>query len=167
LLYLHINFNSMEFKTLEDVRMYLDNIPLINKGGCGIASLVMYRWLIKKNLIDKDTKFIFLYSYSSKSNYISNKRKEKNNTNFGPVAPSHVVLFYNKKCLDSDSEKSLKEYREEFPYKHEVKSENFLINAINAVNSWNFLFDRRFVKKIQRDLNIDLSDIKIEFEFSN
>ena len=35
----------MKIKTLKQVQKFLSNIPNINRGGCGISALALYRWL--------------------------------------------------------------------------------------------------------------------------
>ena len=39
--------------------------------------------------------------------------------------------------------------------------EEILLEAINNIGTWNDKFQRKYVKKIQKDLDIDLSDVLI------
>ena len=48
------------FEALSEVRNYLNSISYINNGGCGIAALVMFRWMKKNRISTKGVKFHFM-----------------------------------------------------------------------------------------------------------
>jgi hypothetical protein len=37
------------FKDINELREFLQTIPRLNSGGCGISALVMFRWMKKYN----------------------------------------------------------------------------------------------------------------------
>jgi hypothetical protein len=141
-------------ETFSDVRNYLNSIPNIHRGGCGIATISMYRWL-KKNQSVRGIRFIFLDTYS---NYSYNNNKRYFETKKGsPVACSHVGLFMKGKAIDCEEELNLVKY----PFNIKTTDEKALIIAINKIYDWNERFKRNYIKNIAKKLDIDLSDILI------
>lgn len=139
------------------VLSYLDSIPNINNGGCGIAALAIYRWL-KKNQPEKECKITFL-----SDNYIYSLNCEKLKSNIlSLVVPSHIVVEIDGKFYDSDGE--YPNYRGNCYY--QVK-EDHLITTINCpdCNNWNDVFKRKHTKSIAKTLGIDLSDVNIKHKY--
>lgn len=143
-------------KTFDDVRRFLGNIDYINCGGCGIAALAMYRWLKNNNQLKKSTKIVFFDNY--KDSYNNNKNYIKKN-NGKPEACSHVVLSfrnsYRRNYIDS-----VKLINKNDFYYMLIVTEEFLVESLNNFTTWSTAFKRRAnVKKIEKELNIDLSDV--------
>lgn len=134
---------------LDEVREYLSKIPHINEGGCGIAAISMHRWLLEN---EDTSKLICFYIKSEK--YEVNKRNiiYSRPTLF---SPNHCGIIYQNRILDSEEEID-KNY---YPY-HQNLNEGELIKLINF-SKWNPDFKRKNIKKIQKKLQVDLSDILI------
>ena len=133
---------------------YLRKIPYINKGGCGIAALSMYRWLKSQNKLKGDEHFVFLYdeyhyNFEKNEKYINNQRKVI-------VSAHHVGFYYNGKIIDSDGEVDLGYYH----YTHKNIDEETLVKSINNIKEWNPTFDRNVIPIIECILGISLKDIK-------
>jgi hypothetical protein len=148
-----------KYKTLDDVRNFLNGIPFINSGGCGISALAMYRWL-EKNYPKHAKKTVFYFFHRDKDDYRNNKSLIKNNSydNTNISIPSHIGIQIKNVTDVIDC------YREVFirQYEYVVKttSEDVLINAINNVCGWNWFFNRKqSVHVIAKELDIDLSDV--------
>lgn len=144
---------------LKDIQSYLDMIPCINSGGCGISALSLYQWLINNNVKEK-IQFIYLYrdrdyNFSNNDKILSNKRSKKT-----LQAPSHVMLNIGKYFIDSTGSYITldKEYYKEM---HININKMQLINCIKSAPNWNEFFNRYTnVPKIEKLLSIDLSEIK-------
>ena len=140
-------------KTLDEVREYLSKVSYIDLGGCGISALAMIRW-INKNMRNK--KVLINFTHNSCSYYNDNKDYFENGK--GKVcAHSHIVLRYKRKYFDCRMEYKLKDLDRILKTNHE----EILLEAINNIGTWNDKFQRKYVKKIQKDLDIDLSDVLI------
>jgi hypothetical protein len=140
-------------KTLGDVQTFLSNIPNIKYGGCGISALAMYRWLKKNNKLKKSVKFLFLHSYDG---YLYRNNKKYVEQKIGsPTACSHVGLFYNNRTIDCDGFINTRNYK----YKVKTSDENVMVMAINNLGDWNTDFNRKHIKKIEKKLEIDMSDV--------
>ena len=139
--------------TFTDVQKYLDKIPCINQGGCGISALSMYRWLKKNNQL-KNTKFIFLYDEIYKFN--KNRSILQHKKRGQPLPPEHAILVHNKQFLDSSGKVDLKIYGK---YKQTINNEAFIKKSIHS-EGWNEAFDRKYINKIEKKLKINLEDIK-------
>lgn len=141
---------------LEEVTEFLSSIPDINAGGCGIAALAILRW-IEKNASEmlNDIQIVFLYNdswqYNTNCTMIQSGEKSL-------VVPAHVVLRTNKgEEIDAHCDWCEQE--------HPVSLDH-LITTINdpIENGWNPWFERKTqVKKIAEKLNIDLSDVNINY----
>lgn len=145
-----------KIETLEQVQLFLSSIDNINRGGCGISALAMYRWLKKHGKTNEQTAFYFLENDED-----NHKNNQQYHTNKEIVlkASSHVVLYHNDQTIDCDGFKPISNYS----YQLLEKSEEFLIKMINNIHSWNYSFKRKdHVKKIARTLQIDLSDVLID-----
>lgn len=132
---------------LNEVREYLSRIPYINEGGCGIAAISMYRWLLEN---EEDSKLICFY------NEFENYELNKNNIIYNfpyLLSPNHCGIIYQNRILDSEEEIN-KNY---YPY-HQNLNEIELLKMIN-LSSWNPNFERKNINKIEKGLQINLSDI--------
>ncbi len=141
-------------KTLKQVQKFLDNIPDIDRGGCGISALAMYRWL-KNNGDKSNIKFVFLYEYGDEKEYLTNKRVLKDKEG-EPVACSHCCILHGKKFIDSEGVVDIEEYE----WVQIIKEEDFLKRSLANIGEWNPRFDRHNICKIEEELGIDLGDIK-------
>ncbi len=147
----------MEIKSLEEAKQFLNEIPYINRGGCGISALSLYRW-IKKNQEDKNVKFVFLYT--SKTDYLNNENVLKNKTGKAE-SPSHAVLLYDGHFVDSHEDITFSDLSDDgFRWLQIIEEEEFIKQSIKNKDSWNSSFDRENIQKIEENLKIDLSDIK-------
>lgn len=129
---------------------FLNSIPNINSGGCGIAALAMYRYLKKNKLLPKDFKILFLYNNNCKSLYDANRK----GGNFGA---NHIVFWFNGNLYDTDGLFEI-EYTD---YKYILPASiKKLLAALNDDNGWNPMFKReKQIPKIERRLKINLSDV--------
>ena len=152
-------FNNIEPKEeFEDVKEFLSNIDSINSGGCGLSALVMYRWLKKYNKLTEDVKIIFLdndkYNHENNKECMTNKQGTLK-------APSHIVMLYDSFHIDCSGVQY--NVAERYDYILEV-AEDYLVNCLNNVTSWNVAFDRNTaLSVIENNLHIDLSDIMRKF----
>lgn len=143
-------------KIINKIQKILDNIEAINYGGCGISALSIYRYFIKKGIDRKKISFIYLHDY--KNDYINNKKNYKYK-HFSMESPSHCCIYYDGKYIDSGGiipKTKIKRY----DYIHKFKTQSILLRSINN-SDWNDEFDRNNIKIIQKELGINLKDIKI------
>jgi hypothetical protein len=150
--------NSEPNETFEDVKEFLSNIDSINCGGCGLSALVMYRWLKKYDKLTEDIKILFLdndeYNYKNNKECMSNKQGTLK-------APSHIVMLYDSFHIDCSGVQY--NVAQRYDYILEV-AEDYLVNSLNNVTSWNISFDRdEAISVIENNLHIDLSDIMRKF----
>jgi hypothetical protein len=138
----------------EEVKTFLSGIGNINRGGCGISALSMYRWL-KKNDKAKVYKFVYAYRSDDKDEYLNNKNILKGG-NGTPKSCCHCFLKKGNKCFDCVESINIENYK----WIQIIEEEEFIKNSINNVSCWNSLFNRENIKIIEEKLNIDLSDIK-------
>jgi hypothetical protein len=143
-------FKEAQFEKVQD---FLNEIPNINSGGCGISAYAMYLWLCKRNMLTEDTQIVFLHHRYSENDFERNQefytqRRGK------PVAPEHVVLYRNGSYIDSSG---VYKKANDFYFKLAVsleKAEDFLVNSLND-NNWNSWFDRpSVVPMIEKELGI-------------
>jgi hypothetical protein len=145
-------------KDLAEVRNFLDNdIYMINAGGCAIAALVMYRWLVCNNQLRGDEFIAYGYKDSSK-NYFNINNKALEDKALEPSSCSHAFLYHNGRYFDSDNKVLHNPYR----YEHCIRDFDFILRSINQP-VWNDWFNRYQINKIQKVLKIDLSDIVKDF----
>jgi hypothetical protein len=141
-----------KYTKLKETRRFLDALPCINYGGCGISAYAMYLWLKKENQLPEDFKFIFLHYPSSKKSFLNNKRVLEEG-NGQVIAPEHVAIKYNGKILDSSGTVDIDIFSLFFEIPLE-KAEDYLINSLNT-NDWNSMFDRpNIIPIIEKELGI-------------
>lgn len=147
---------KITIKTFDEVMNYLSSIDSINRGGCGISALAMYRWLKKHNQTTDQTAFYFLEN--DESNH-KNNMQYHSNKEVALIAPCHVVLYHNDQTIDCDGFRPISSYS----YRLFEKSEEFLIKMVNNIHSWNYRFERKkHIGNIAKTLGIDLSDVLID-----
>ncbi len=141
-------------KTLNDVLLYLNRIPGINSGGCGVAALAIYRWLMAQG--EKDLTIDFFYVSSDKHDKEANSQLiQKGELEL--IAPSHVAVGRGHTLIDSHG---IDEIAERYNFGHSV-NEEIMVATLNNRDSWNTYFDRKHTKRIAKTLKINLSDIDI------
>ena len=136
--------------TLTEVRQYLSSIPDINFGGCGIAALSMFRWCKKREIF---TQIICLESEEEEAE--SNLKKLAKGIAIGLSAPSHCGIVYESTVMDCNQE----ELQEKVEITYLV-NEYEMVSLIITGRGWNDSFDRDYIRDIEDNLSIDLSDIK-------
>lgn len=144
-------------KSFAEVRRYLSNVPAINCGGCGVAALAMYKWLKKNDKLHDDFKFVACYSNGQSDVYENNMRVLRDREGKA-IAVSHLAIYHGSKIIDCSSPVYLPEYQ----LLQFFEPEWFIVNMIKNKRTWNDWFDRRVIPDIEKDLDIDLSDIKDE-----
>ena len=146
-----------EFKTLQEVQDYLRRLPFVDFGGCGVSSLAMYRWLKKNKKTNSRTCF-YLLSDIFYIHYNNKEYLKKNKNNKQPTAPGHMVLYNKGVYFDCHGKCDLNYFK----YRLKTDNEQFIIDTLNNVPSWNETFPRkRLIKKIAKRLKIDLSDVLV------
>jgi hypothetical protein len=135
--------------TLTEVRQYLSSVPNINFGGCGIAALSMFRWCKDRNT---DVQLICLEIEETEAE--SNLKKLSKGISTGLRAPYHCGIAIDLSIIDCEEE-NLQE-RNEITY---LMDEDEMVDMINTGKGWNDSFDRDYIRDIEDQLSIDLSDI--------
>jgi hypothetical protein len=145
----------MNIKSFEDVQEYLNGIPCINCGGCGISALVMFRWL-KKN--GQEVELVFLYDSYYEYCKDNNQRVMEKHEGEPDVPPHCCIRIKKRTYIDSEgSKRMVKRYNI-----RQIVPEWLLIDALR-IHDWNHMFERTtyLMNKISEDLGIDLSDVPI------
>lgn len=144
------DFLEAQFKAVQD---FLNEIPAINYGGCGLSAYAMFLWLQKNNMLTEDTQIVFLHHSYSERDFQTNQSFYLQGVG-NPVAPEHVVIYRNGKYIDSSG---VYTRANEYSFKLAVsleKAENFLVNSLNDDN-WNSWFNRPCVAPmIEKELGI-------------
>ena len=141
-------------KTLKEVQEFLNDIYNINRGGCGISALALYRWLEKNGQLNGNTKFVYLYHSYNRDEYLNNDKVLREKTG-KPLACAHAGLLHKNNYLDSNGKVDISYYT----FVHHVNEEDFILKSINNLSSWNDAFNREHISRIEKKLGIDLSDI--------
>lgn len=138
-------------KSLSEVRSFLNDIPYINNGGCGIAAYSIYLWLKKHKKLNSGFEFIFMHSNDCD---LWENKCALYNKNITPWAPSHIIIKHRNLLLDV--EPGIRYYNEK--YSLIIKDEKYIIDCINNVNAWCDWFNRRkYVPIIESKLGIKLN----------
>lgn len=139
-------------ETLEQVQEYLNGIPCINCGGCGVSAISMYKWLKKHD----NGRVKFVYLYTSRTTYLNNEAILRNKRTGKPEAPSHCCIYYDGQFLDSKGQVDMERYN----WFQIIDEPDFVEKSIQNEDSWNESFDRDNIPKIEKKLEIDLSEVK-------
>ena len=152
-----------DFRCLTEL---LRKTSFINKGGCGVAALTMYRFL-KKNEPTTKPKIIFLYSSKTdKDAFEKNYAKllfEYNssaindaNSKLNHIIPAiHIALELDGELIDAKGTVKADDYS----LMQKGISEENLLRAVNTAG-WSNLFDRcEFIEKITQHTDINILDI--------
>jgi len=142
------NNKKTAIEEFHEIREKLNNIPNLNRGGCAIAALAMYRWALK-NIPLKDIKIVYLFSENP---YIEE----------GMPSCSHAMVKIGKRIYDSDSKEKLKVLKNKYEAVL-MPDEEQVVESIND-EYWNPMFEREIhLKKIEKITNVKLKDINKEF----
>ena len=132
--------------SINQMIIFLKNIPNINSGGCAIAAISIKRFLkIYKN-IDCD----IIFRNADEGEYLINKNSLSGLNN--PVSCNHAFIKLKKSYFDCEGKQNRL-------IQCLVMPKKLVIDAINNKNEWNNKFNRKYVSTIGRKLKIDLSDI--------
>lgn len=141
----------MKFENLQNLRFFLDAIPNIHQGGCGIAALCMLRFLKEKG--HKQAKAIFLYSKYNDERYVFNNKSLTSQSSL-IVPMNHVGIVHKGHIIDCNRSIEPNEFR----HIHLVEDAT-LVNVLHC-NNWNSDFDRETHLPIIIDkTGINLMDI--------
>lgn len=140
-----------KIKNIEDVQNFLNGIESINRGGCAISALSMYKWL-KNSGYDGDVKFV--YMYDGRDRYVNNSNVLRDGEGVAQAA-THCCLLYNGKFIDSTGNIDLNK----FSWVQIIEKETFIKKSIKNKGDWNHSLNRANVKKIEEELNIKLGKL--------
>jgi len=139
-------------KNFKELRKYLAGIPAINYGGCGYAALFMYQWLkIHKPKLEVEIVFGYCYdtpSYHDNDAYFKGVHSITNSC-------SHAFLKIKKKHIDCKTNIDVRHY----PFNHNISDPKFVLKALEDTDNWNSSFDRSWVRIMENNIGIKLSDI--------
>ena len=149
--------HSTKIEGFDKIRGFLSEIPNIGYGGCGVAALAMYRWLISQGF---NKQYIsFLMGYNRHNSYVNNSKAYADSTSL-PNACSHVglVIQYEDNDLILDCDKRL--HINSYTYGQIVNDKGLLSSLNTNPDEWNDDFNRRkYIPIIENELKIDLSDV--------
>lgn len=129
------------------IRRYLDNIPNLNYGGCGISALVLFDHAEAAGL---KPKIVFGYS-TWDCGYDENKEYKRGNRQYAESA-SHIFISFGGKDYDSDGEYKRKGY---WMFDDEITRDH-LVDSIRH-GCWNPSFDRKkYLPRIENFIGYQL-----------
>lgn len=141
-------------KTLNEVLEFLDEIPAINSGGCGISAYSVYLWLKKNNSLSEDFAIIYLHNWDMKD--LMTNRKFVENKGKKAVACSHAIFRYDGVYYDSTGVSSRyvgEDNSVVIPTEHVDR----FMKASLMSNDWNPMFRRDiFLPVIEDNLGVEL-----------
>jgi hypothetical protein len=139
-----------EIGNFQDVFNFLNLVPGINCGGCGVAALSMYRWL-EKNEGERPPILLF---YHNKERYNLNlKYLEKGKKRYLQL-PNHCVIGYPIEELDN----IVSRWESEFKW-NQTTDEYGMLKLLKYGKNWGIRFKRSYISEISKRLDIDLSDV--------
>lgn len=136
------------FKDVASLQNYLDSIPDINAGGCGIAAYFIYKQLKQDG---KNPEIVFMYQPGNPS-YEQNLAALKGQDH--PTSAAHVMVkadgkYYDAEGVNDDGWYGLR-------LRH-TASEKFLLQAIADRGGWNSMFERdEWLPEIEKKVGINL-----------
>ncbi len=133
-------------KSFKQVQKYLDDIPDINHGGCGIAALAMY-YAAKRE--GKKVGIAYLYSRGYDDDCMEMNEKYKKGKSKKAGSCSHVVVRVGNRYYDSEGIVNLKKHSRSFIIDKSITKKH-LKASINNVDDWNNDFNRKYVKRIEK-----------------
>lgn len=143
----------MQQHTFEQLRNDLAIVKNINCGGCGIAALVMYRWLKTNQQIEAE----IIYGFDPMSfGYESNLRYQQTNQPECAESAMHVFLSLGGNDFDCEQDVPVDDVFD----RTLTVTEQHLVDSINN-GSWLDWFKRTDIIPVAKKYNIDISDIRI------
>jgi hypothetical protein len=144
-------------KNLESILEILNAVPDINRGGCGISALTIYRWCKKNGVSVSDHPFVVLCEDEWE---VSHNNAACENGKVNEITIPHVVIEIGGELHDSEGIDGglilSNPYRQDYQL-----NEAELLSIIN-MDAWNSMFNReRWKDYIAEELDIDLSDIEL------
>jgi hypothetical protein len=141
------------FKTLEALRGYLNDVPCINAGGCGISAYVIDKWLKKHK---KKPEIVYMFDaddfWTKEKNDYALAEWEKGNKNVDVPGPSHTMVKVDDSYIDSHPVPDPDEYEYKVPV-----TEEYLIKAVEDATNWNDAFNRnKYLPEIEKKTGIKL-----------
>lgn len=136
-------------KTFDQLKEFLSNIPCIHHGGCGIATLAMYKFLRNNG---EDCNIAYLHKSSDVNGAINNLNYYRDNTQT-PDSANHVCLFYLGQFMDCSKILNPSDYKCII-----FGNEEMLLKSVKNVSKWNSDFDR--------ETNIPLIEEFLEFSLN-
>lgn len=133
-------------KELKEVLHYLNKIPAINNGGCGVSALTIHTWLKSKG---KESELAFVYTDSDE--FETNINNKMNSLILD--VPNHVVVRYDKSFIDSCGEYYIGIYNRRCLY----ASEEDLRKTLKLGTDWNQNFDREHINTIEKKFDMSLN----------
>ena len=151
-----LNFRKEKISSLDELRNFLDNIPNINRGGCGISAYTMYCYLEKNNLLKEDTQIIYLHDWCENSVKYNLEFIKGNNNN--PTSATHVILYHDGYYVDSEHKHSCLnsfKYSSNYFKVPQNITHIFMKLSLNE-SSWNPKFNRKNIIKIEKFIGLYL-----------
>lgn len=155
-------FNPAEFTeqhkpSLTDALACLRSIPNINRGGCGIAALAIYRWCQKNDVPVSDRPFVIIDN--EPESIEANERKCKAGS-FASLYVPHIVIEIGGTLVDSEGIGDESDTISRWNYRQQYQlNEQELLERINT-DRWNGMFNRtKYTDIIAYGLDVDLDDV--------
>ena len=158
-------FDAQEFliqtieEKLQPVLEYLNSIPDINAGGCGLSALAIYRWCRKNGIEVGDRPFVIisndLWDVQHNNELIDDEMIDR-------LEYPHIVTEIDGKLWDStgNDDEDNDDNFSYWPFRCEPIGEDDIIELLNNA-SWNPDFKRnKYLPLIESHLDIDLSDVE-------
>lgn len=143
-LFMHRNRNAFNTKSclsvLDNFLTKLDKIPNLNYGGCVYSALSIYT--VAKAL-ELKPRIVFLYKYYETERLKSNRIGLKNNLDEF-TGCYHAVVKIKDNYYDSNGIYTIDVYLKD------IISYEKALAAFNKTNVWNYTFDRKNIKKIDK-----------------
>jgi len=152
--------NIQSLQSLKSTLKFLNCVPAINTGGCGISALAIYRWCRANDICVSDRPFTFVWRNGNEWESSNNDELLENGELDLVEVPNHIVIELYKGLYDSNGQQN--DNCHPFIVHQEYKlNEKELLAVINRPNGgWNSSFRRaRQIPEIENKLNIDLSDV--------
>ena len=145
---------------ITEICNFLNNIPTINGGGCGVAAIVIHDILNKYNIPNE---IIFLYDHNDDYDLIRNKTaKQDLSKEFASC--DHAVIWVEGQYIDTSGFKYINKYKSRISMSREE-----VIKSLRQ-GIWYWLFNRNIwipyiEEKIGYKLNLDVNRNSLIFEF--
>ena len=160
-------FDTAEFTPkrtpdLQEALACLNSIPNINRGGCGLSALAIYRWCKKNGIEVSDRPFVVLCEDEYE---VRHNNAALENGDIEEVEIPHVTIELDGELWDSTGSENNHKGESCFDWlklrTDYYLDEEELVATIN-VDAWNDSFIRRKYRDIiTLGLGIDLSDVEL------